>query len=156
MINCGVGLMLIKLGRKHRSIVLEADGKHLMTDVWTTAAVLLGLALVWMTRRAVFDPLVAMVMAVNILWTGFSLLRRSFDGLMDHALPVAEQETLRHAIETNLRPGMTYHALRTRQAGARRFVDFHLLVPGSLTVNVAHTHSNVIEDALRGPCRASR
>jgi cation diffusion facilitator family transporter len=148
-INCGVGLYLLRLGRTHQSIVLEADGKHLMTDVWTTGAVLVGLTLVWLTKLSIFDPLVAMLMAVNILWTGFGLVRRSFDGLMDHALPVAEQEAMRQAIEAKLQPGMTYHALRTRQAGSRRFVDFHLLVPGSLTVSEAHARSNVIEEALR-------
>jgi cation diffusion facilitator family transporter len=149
LINGSVGMLLLRLGRKHQSIVLEADAKHLITDVWTTAAVLAGLILVGLTRLAIFDPLVALMMAANIFWTGLSLVRRSFDGLMDHALPVAEQEMLRKAIEMNLRPGMTYHALRTRQAGAHRFVDFHLLVPGSLTVNEAHTHSNLIEDAIR-------
>jgi len=148
-INGGVGLLLLRLGRKHQSIVLEADGKHLMTDVWTTGAVLAGLTLVWLTGLNFFDPLVALVMAGNILWTGFQLMWRSFEGLMDHALPDAELEILRKTIEAKLQPGMTYHALRTRQAGARRFVDFHLLVPGSQTVREAHAHSNVIEDGLR-------
>lgn len=150
VINGGVGLYLLRVGRRHQSIVLEADGKHLLTDVWTTAAVLVGLTLVWLTNISIFDPLAAILMALNILWTGFSLMRRSFDGLMDHALPAAEQETLRQAIEATLQPGMTFHALRTRQAGARRFVDFHLLVPGSLTVTAAHAYSDRIEDACRG------
>jgi divalent metal cation (Fe/Co/Zn/Cd) transporter len=92
---------------------------------------------------------VALIMAANILWTGCDLVRRSFNGLMDHALPVAEQELLRQTITAHLQPHMTFHALRTRQAGARRFVDFHLLVPGSLTVAQAHAHSDTIEAALR-------
>jgi cation diffusion facilitator family transporter len=148
-VNGGVGFLLLTLGRRHHSIVLEADGLHLLTDVWTTAAVLVGLGLVWSTGASVFDPLTALLMAGGILWTGFSLIRRSFDGLMDRALPDQEQEVLRRAIESHLRPGMTYHAVRTRQAGARRFVDFHLLVPGSMTVADSHVLSNAIENSLR-------
>jgi cation diffusion facilitator family transporter len=148
-VNGSVGLLLVSRGRKHHSIVLEADGLHLLTDVWTTAAVLVGLGLVWMTGASVFDPLTALLMAAGILWTGWSLMRRSFNGLMDHALPDQEQEVLRRAIESHLRQGMTYHALRTRQAGARRFVDFHLLVPGSMTVADSHVLSDAIEHSLR-------
>ncbi len=148
-VNGGVGLLLLSLGRKHHSIVLEADGQHLLTDVWTTAAVLVGLSLVWATGWSLFDPLAALVMAAGILWTGVSLIGRSFNGLMDHALPTGEQETLRRAIEGHLQPGMTYHALRTRQAGARRFVDFHLLVPGSMTVADSHVLTDAIEASLR-------
>lgn len=148
-VNGGVGFLLLTLGRRHHSIVLEADGQHLLTDVWTTAAVLVGLGLVWGTGLSIFDPLVALLMAGGILWTGLNLMRRSFDGLMDRALPIQEQETLRRAIEAHLRPGMTYHALRTRQAGARRFVDFHLLVPGTTTVADSHVLSDAIENSLR-------
>jgi len=148
VINGVVGLLLLRLGRKHQSIVLEADGKHLLTDVWTSGGVLIGLGLVWLTKVNILDPIVALLMAANILWTASDLVRRSFNGLMDHALPVAEQEVLRQTIEAHLRPHTTYHALRTRQAGARRFVDFHLLVPGSLSVREAHAHSEEIEAAL--------
>lgn len=148
-VNGCVGWLLLSRGRKYHSIVLEADGQHLLTDVWTTAAVLAGLSLVWATGWSIFDPLTALLMACCILWTGFTLIRRSFNGLMDHALPDEEQETLRRAIEAHLRPGMTYHALRTRQAGARRFVDFHLLVPGSMTVADSHVLSDAIENSLR-------
>jgi len=108
-----------------------------------------GVGLVWLTKVDALDPVLALVMAGNILWTGFDLVRRSFDGLMDHSLPEAEQAELRKAIEARLEPGMTYHAFRTRRAGARRFVDFHLLVPGSLTVNQAHAVGDRIEEALR-------
>jgi cation diffusion facilitator family transporter len=129
--------------------VLDANGKHLLTDVWTSLGVLLGLTLAWLTGYSVLDPIIAMLVAVYILWVGIDLVRRSFNGLMDHALPIAEQEALRQAIEANLKPGMTYHALRSRSAGARRFIDFHLLVPGSLTVAEAHAHTDLIESALR-------
>ena len=150
VINGVVGVIVLRAGRKHGSIVLEADGKHLLTDVWTSAAVLAGLSLVWLTGLYVLDPLIALVVAVNILWTGFSLIRRSFDGLMDHALPAEEQAAVRSAIEGRLGQNMTYHALRTRQAGRRRFVDFHLLVPGNLSVQQAHTLTGEIEEAVRG------
>ena len=148
-INAGIAQILLHYGRKHQSIVLEADGRHLMTDVWTSAGVLVGLSLVWLTGWAPLDSLIALLVAANILWTGYDLMRRSFNGLMDHALPAEEQAKVREAIETHLRPGMTYHALRTRQAGSHRFVDFHLLVPGRYTVRHAHSLTEVIETAVR-------
>jgi cation diffusion facilitator family transporter len=120
-----------------------------MTDVWTSAAVLVGLGLVWWTGADRLDPLIALGMAVNIIWTGFNLVRRSFDGLMDHALPVEEQEQLRAAVTAQLAPGMAFHALRTRRAGAQRFADFHLLVPGAWTVKYAHGIADTVEEAVR-------
>jgi cation diffusion facilitator family transporter len=149
-INCVVGIILLRSGRKNHSIVLEADGRHLLTDVWTSAAVLAGLALVWLTGVNQLDPIIALGVAVNILWTGADLIRRSFDGLMDHALPTEEQAAVRSAIEKRLGPDMHYHALRTRRAGRRRFVDFHLLVPGRLSVQQAHNVTGQIEEAVRG------
>ncbi len=148
-INGGVGFLLLRAGRRHGSIVLEADGKHLLTDLITSVGVLVGLSLVWLTQLPALDALTAIVVAVYILGAAFDLLRRSFDGLMDHALPVSEQRQVRATIEAHLGPQMTYHALRTRQAGSRRFADFHLLVPGSFTVDHAHHLGNQIEDALR-------
>ena len=155
VINLVVARILLRAGHKYQSIVLEADGRHLMTDVWTTAGVLLGLALVWLSGKVWgeqllwIDPVIALVMAANITWTGISLLWISFKGLMDHALPAAEQTAMRQAIEAQLGPNMTYHALRTRLAGSLRFADCHLLVPGSLTVSEAHDVANRIEDAVR-------
>jgi divalent metal cation (Fe/Co/Zn/Cd) transporter len=102
-----------------------------------------------LTGRAWFDPAVALLVAVNIVRTGVDLVRRSFNGLMDHALPAEEQAQVRAAIEANLEPGMDYHALRTRQAGTDRFADFHLLVPGSFTVSRAHALTERIEEAVR-------
>jgi cation diffusion facilitator family transporter len=150
VINGIVAVILLRAGRKYGSIVLEADGRHLLTDVWTSVAVLLGLSLVLLTGVQLLDPLIAVAVAVNILWTGLSLIRRSFDGLMDHALPAHEQDAVRAAIERHLGPNMDYHALRTRQAGRRRFVDFHLLVPGQLTVQQAHTLTGAVEESVRG------
>ncbi|HEY7330633.1 MAG TPA: cation diffusion facilitator family transporter [Gemmataceae bacterium] len=149
LFNGFTAAVLLRAGRRYGSIVLEADGWHLLTDVWTSAAVLLGLSLVWLTGVQMLDPLIALVVSVNILWTGFSLIRRSFDGLMDRALPPPEQAAVRAAIEQHLGPNMDYHALRTRRAGRRRFVDFHLLVPGRLTVQEAHTLTGRIEESVR-------
>jgi cation diffusion facilitator family transporter len=148
-INGLIGLLLLRVGKRHGSIVLEADGKHLMTDVWTTGAVIVGLAVVWFTGKPIYDPLIALVVAVNILWTAGDLLWRSFNGLMDHALPEEELAKVRAAIEANLGPRMDYHALRTRQAGAHRFVDFHLLVPGAMSVRQAHEVTGRVENAVR-------
>jgi cation diffusion facilitator family transporter len=148
IINLVVAQWLLSVGRRHHSIVLEADGQHLMTDVWTSIALVAGLSLVWLTGFEIFDPLFALAMALNILRTGFRLVRRSFDGLMDHALPESEQADVRAAIDKLLRPGTTYHALRTRQAGAHRFVDFHLLVPGRMTVRESHNQAMEIERAI--------
>jgi cation diffusion facilitator family transporter len=150
LLNGVTAAVLLRAGRRHGSIVLEADGWHLLTDVWTSAAVLVGLSLVWLTGVQLLDPLIALAVSTNILWTGFSLIRRSFDGLMDRALPKEEQAAVRGAIEKHLGLNMAYHALRTRRAGRRRFVDFHLLVPGRLTVQQAHTLTGQIEESVRG------
>jgi cation diffusion facilitator family transporter len=149
VINGVVGVLLLRTGRAHGSIVLEADGRHLLTDVWTSAGVLAALAVVALTRLEWLDPVIALVVACNIAWTAFDLIRRSFNGLMDHALPEAEQEAVRNAIVAHLGKDMDYHALRTRRAGSRRFADFHLLVPGRMTVKEAHACGERIEDAVR-------
>jgi cation diffusion facilitator family transporter len=150
-----VGQILLRVGRRTGSIVLEADGQHLMTDVWTSFAVIGGLGLVWGLARVgypgweILDPIIALGVAGNILRTAWGLIARSFNGLMDHALPEAEQATLRTAIHGVVPPGLHFHALRTRQAGSRRFVDFHLLVPGRWTVQKAHDFTEQVEAAVR-------
>jgi cation diffusion facilitator family transporter len=149
LINGVVAVALLRIGRKEDSIVLEADGQHLMADVWTGVGVLVGLGLVWLTGKEVLDSVIALGVAANILWTAGDLMLRSFHGLMDRALPEEELRTVRSAIESRLRPDMTYHALRTRKAGRHRFVDFHLLVPGVMSVQEAHAVSDTIEDAVR-------
>lgn len=149
LINFGVARVLLHVGRKHGSIVLEADGQHLMTDVWTSLVVVAGLGLVWLTQLHWLDSIVALLMAGMIVWTGCDLVRRSFNGLMDHALSAEEQAKVRAAIEAHVEPGMHYHALRTRQAASRQFADFHLLVPGIYTVSRAHELSNRIEAAIK-------
>lgn len=137
-VNFAVGALLLRVGRREGSIVLEADGHHLMTDVWTTVGVVVGLLLVLWTREPRLDAVLALLVALNIVRVGWNLVRRSFDGLMDHALEPAEDAKIRAAIDKNLLPGMKYHAVRTRRSGTRRFVDYHLLVPGRLPVKIAH------------------
>ena len=148
LINLVVARMLIRTGREHRSIALEADGRHLLTDVVTSAGVVFALLAIRVTGIDAIDPIVALVVAVNILWTGYSLIRVSIDGLMDTALDDDDVALVRQAINAALRPGETYHALRTRRAGARRFVDFHLLVPGNQSVMRAHTIAQKLERAV--------
>lgn len=147
-INLGVGMILLRVGRTRRSLALEADGKHLLTDVITTIGVIVGIALVWLTDVKRIDPIVALLVTLNILHTGYELLRAAVDGLLDRALPIEEQEALRVAIAREIEPGETFHALRTRQAGQRKFVDLHLLVPGGQSVQRAHEITLRIERAV--------
>lgn len=138
LINFVIARILMVKAKGDGSIVLEADAHHLMTDVITSVGVVAGLALQWMTGSLWVDPLLAMLVALLILRTGYQLLYRSFQGLMDQSLPEADLEKIRGAILRMLFDGMEFHALRTRQAGSRRFVDFHLLVPGDMSVEKAH------------------
>ena len=149
VVNYAVARLLLRVGRQVQSIVLEADGQHLMTDVLTSLGIVAGLALTFITGWDALDPIMALVVAVYIVRTAWDLLRRSFDGLMDHALPEAEQDTVRTAIGQILPTGVTFHALRTRQAGARRFADFHLLVPGAWSVQKAHDLTGKVEEAIK-------
>lgn len=149
VINLAVAVWLVRLGRRHHSIVLEADGQHLMADVVTSLGVIIGLVLVRATGRWWLDPAVAILVSLNIIRIGWRLLVRSFNGLMDHALPAAEQAKVREAIGAHLEPNTAYHALRTRQAGTDRFVDFHLLVPGRSSVARAHELAVRVESAIR-------
>jgi cation diffusion facilitator family transporter len=149
VVNWFAARYLLREARRTDSIVLEADGKHLLTDVATSIGVLIGVILAWLTNLLWIDPVVGILVGLNITWTGLGLIHRSFDGLMDRSLPQPEQDAVRAAIESKLNEDMAYHALRTRRAGSRRFVDFHLLVPGALSVQEAHAHGSEIEDAIR-------
>ena len=137
-INLAVGLLLIRTGRRHRSITLEADGKHLLTDVWTSVGVLVGVGLVALTGWNVLDPLIALAVGVNILVTGFALLRRSGAGLLDVALPAPDQDKIHEVMTSYEERGIVFHALRTREAGRQRFVYVHVLVPGNWSVQQGH------------------
>jgi cation diffusion facilitator family transporter len=149
-INLGVGLLLIRVGKEQHSITLEADGRHLMTDVWTSAGVIAGVALVFFTGWLRLDPLVALAVAVHILWAGFGLMRRSWKGLLDAAIsPQDAAEVTKLFAEYSKRYGVAFHALRTRQAGARGFISFHLLVPDAWSVAQAHRLSEEIEERIR-------
>ncbi|MFN2646186.1 MAG: cation diffusion facilitator family transporter [Burkholderiales bacterium] len=149
-INFAVGLVLLRAGRAYHSITLEADGRHLMTDVWTSAAVVLGVALVVLTGWLRLDPLIALAVSAHILWTGFGLVRRSVRGLLDPAISAEDQSEMTKLFrEYSQRYGVSFHAVRTRQAGARRFVSFHLLVPDAWTVSQAHRLSEEIEARMR-------
>ncbi|OWK45121.1 cation diffusion facilitator family transporter [Fimbriiglobus ruber] len=148
VINLVVGRILLRAGRAHGSIVLEADGQHLMADVWTTGAVVTGLGLVALTGFRQLDPILALGVGLHIVYMGSHLVRRSFDGLMDHALPPDEQATLRDAIRAALPRGTDFHHLRTRRAGRRKFADFHLLVAGTMSVRDAHALAHHVESHL--------
>jgi cation diffusion facilitator family transporter len=149
-INFAVAIVLTRVGRREHSITLEADGRHLMTDVWTSAGVIAGVALVFATGWLWLDPLVALAVALHIVWTGVALMRRSWRGLLDAAIPAEELATIDKLFaEYSKRYGVTFHALRTRQAGMRRFVSFHLLVPDAWTVSQAHQLSEEMEERIR-------
>jgi cation diffusion facilitator family transporter len=145
LINLVVALILLRAGKRYNSITLEADARHLMTDVWTTAGVLVGIALVGLTSYLRLDPLVAILVAMNILTTGYRLLVRSARGLMDQALPADETATVRSILDSYQARGVRYHALRSRQAAARRFLVAHLLVPGNWTIRHGHKLAEEIE-----------
>lgn len=138
LVNFAVSRILMSAGKKHQSISLEADAHHLMTDVITSAGVIAGIALIALTGWQRLDPIVGLIVAVNIVWTGIGLVRRSVDGLMDVALPEEEQKAIEAVMETYRRKNIEFHALRTRQAASKRFLTVHMLVPGDWTVHDAH------------------
>ena len=133
---------MLRASREHRSITLEADAHHLLTDVWTTGGVIVGVLAAGATGWLRLDPLIAIAVAVHILWTGASLMRRSFHGLMDQAVPEAERAQIAEILDALKAQGCDYHELRTRSAGARSFVDVHILVPGNMSVLEGH---NLVE-----------
>lgn len=149
VINLVVGRVLIAAGKKHKSIVLEADGHHLMTDVWTSIGVVVGLMLVLVTGTSWLDPIVAIAVAINIVVTGTRLLLRSARGLLDVSVSKAERARIDAALEAFRTRGVEFHAVRTRQAGARTFVTLHVLVPGDWTVQRGHDLVEEVEAAIR-------
>jgi cation diffusion facilitator family transporter len=149
LINLGVALVLIRVGRRYGAISLEANANHLMTDVWTTAGVLAGVVLVALTGWLRLDPIIALVVAGNIIWSGIQLVRRSVLGLMDTALPEKEISIVLQILDSHSEDGIQYHALRTRQSGMRRFVSFHVLVPGDWSVHRGHLILEALEADIR-------
>jgi len=165
LINLFVARILINVGRSKQSITLEADGKHLMTDVWTTIGILFGIGIIaivnhfettlnWakqlgMTGWEILDPIIAILVAIHILWAGIHLIQRTVAGLMDAALPDNEIAEIVGVLEEFAAANhITYHALRTRYAGARRFMSVHVLVPGDWTVQQGHDYLELIEQAI--------
>jgi cation diffusion facilitator family transporter len=149
LINLGVSIVLSRAGKRYQSITLEADARHLMTDVWTSAGVLVGVGAVALTGLERLDPIVALVVAGNIVWSGVNIMRRSVSGLMDTALPQEELDKIQGVLKIYKQEGIQIHALRTRQSGARRFVSFHVLVPGNWSVQYGHQLLERIEADLR-------
>jgi len=149
-VNGVVALILLRAGRRLDSITLRADAWHLLTDVWTSAGVLAGVGLVWATGWLVLDPIVALLVAANIVWTGMRLLHETGQGLLDRALNEEELKKI-HAVLESYRPrGVEFHELRTRAAGPRRFVQMHVLVPGSWSVQKGHDLLEEVEQTLAG------
>ena len=149
LVNLAVALILLRAGRRHESVTLTANAQHLLTDVWTSAGVLVGVGLVAVTKLDWLDPVVALVVAANILHTGWRIVGDSVRGLMDTALPVADVTTIRNTLRTYEKSGIQFHALRTRQSGARKFMSVHVLVPGAWTVHRGHELLERIEADLR-------
>src|SRR5215216_423603 len=150
LVNLGVALVLLRAGRRYHSVALEADAHHLLADVWTSAGVLAGVLAVAWTGWQRLDPIVALAVAANIVRLGTRIVRSSVLGLMDTALPAGELERVRGVLEPHRKAGVEFHALRTRQSGARRFVSLHVLVPGDWTVHEGHQLLERIEADIRG------
>lgn len=148
-INLAVALIIGRAGKWHRSVTLEANASHLMTDVWTSVAVLVGVGAVGLTGWQWLDPLIAIAMALNITRTGWLIVRHSILGLMDTALPPEDQQVIQTVLTSYREQGLQFHALRTRQSGARRFISMHVLVPGTWTVQQGHDWLEQLEADLR-------
>lgn len=155
LINLSVARVLLRAGKRNNSITLQASSQHLMTDVWTSGGVLVGVGTVVLTGWERLDPIIAMLVAANIVWSGVRIVRESILGLMDTMLPPTELAMLKKILEKHTKEGVQIHALRTRQAGARRFISFHVLVPGKWTVDRGHRLLEHIEADVRGALPSS-
>jgi len=161
-LNAALGWFLIRSGRKARSPAVVANGQHILTDVLTSVGVLVGIGLAWLSGWWVLDPLLAIAVAINILWVGWRLVRDSVGGLMDEAIPEQEltdiRSSLNYALEGLASDGkvLEVHDLRTRRAGPNTFVEFHLVVPGATTVEQAHQICDRLENALRASLEGVR
>ena len=149
LVNLGVALLLLRVGRQHNSITLEANAQHLLTDVWTSVGVLLGVGAVVLTGWQRLDPLVALAVAANIIWTGVRILRRSTAGLMDCSLSAEDRDAVQRVLQTHQEAGVNFHKLQTRQAGALKFVSVHVLVPAGWTVDRGHAVAGHVASDLR-------
>lgn len=148
LINFITSRILMYFGRKHNSITLEADAHHLMTDVWTTIGIVVGILLVKLTNWQILDPFMAIAVALSIVYTGGKLIIRSTDGLMDSKLSEKELILIRKILDGHKKQGIDYHALYTRQSSSKSFITFHLLMPGESTIYQAHEYSKIIEKEI--------
>ncbi len=148
VVNYFIANRLYKVGKETDSVALEADGLHLKTDVYTSLGVALGLLLIWITGIKILDPIIAMLVAGMILQKSYVLLKKAFSPLLDTPLPEKEIKIIEQTINKHLTPGMSYHMLRSRKAGAKRYVDLHLEVPGIITVNESHKLCDLIENEI--------
>ena len=149
IVNLGAALILRRTGKRYHSIALAASSQHLLTDVWTSAGVLVGIAAVALTGWVPLDALVAIAVGLNISWAGVAIMRKSVVGLMDGALPDSAQEQLRSALTRYREQGIRFHSIRTRQAGATSFISLHVVVPGSWSVHRAHQLTTELEEDLK-------
>lgn len=148
LVNFGVAMILLKNAKKHRSLLLEADGKHLMTDVWTSVGVIVAIGLVKLTGWLILDPIIAIAVAINIIWTGFQLLKRSASGLMDASISDEDLKKITDYLNGLKTEYIDYHSLMTRQAGLRKFISLHLLVPGDWSVKKGHDFAENVEETI--------
>jgi cation diffusion facilitator family transporter len=150
-INFGVSRYMLHIAKRYDSITLEADAQHLMTDVWTSVGVVAALGVVTLTppKWAILDPIIAVLVGLNIIYTGVNLIKRSMAGLMDGSLSEQELKQIDDAIRESLAPDTKFHSLRTRKSGSRRFVDLHVTVPGNLSITEGHDRCETIEEAIR-------
>ncbi|MDX2138765.1 MAG: cation diffusion facilitator family transporter [Chloroflexota bacterium] len=149
LINFGTARILLRAGKLHHSITLEADSHHLMTDVWTSVGVIVGVGAVVVTGWLWLDPVIALLVAANITWSGVQIMRRSATGLMDSVLPAEDLHRLQSILDTYRGNGIEWHALRTRQSASRYFVSVHVLVPGEWTVKSGHDLLERLERDIR-------
>lgn len=149
LINFGVAMALLRASRRHRSITLEADAHHLLTDVWTSAGVIAGILIIAVTNIQLFDPIIALLVSTNIVITGIRILKQSALGFMDTALPQEDLAVITQVLGTYCKNGITYHGLRSRESASRRFLSFHILVPGSWSVRRGHDLLEKIEKDIR-------
>ena len=148
LVNGGTAFILLRGAKKYRSITLKADGKHLMTDVYTTVGVLVAVGIVALTHWYWMDPLIAIAVGINILWTGWKVMKESLDGLMDAAMSDANQEAMFKVLDTYRSQDVDFHAIRSRESGSSNFIEFHILVPGDWTVQKSHDLADAIEEKL--------
>jgi len=149
VVNFFIARALLKAGKKYNSITLEADAHHLFTDVWTSVGVIVGVGIVAITNITMLDPIIALLVALNIVYTGYQLIKRSALGFMDTAIAQEERDKIRLILEKHTGKTIQYHGLRTRQSGRRRFISFHLLVPGTWSVQKGHDLAEAVEKDIR-------